>query len=103
MKRKRSARRQLRRQRELPRLLLYHLPELFRSSCSGKVLTIFDRRRERAAGPALEINPARNAGQDFHFKETVRKKDERSRMKAGMCDQCTEVRGFGLSSTLSEN
>lgn len=39
----------------------------------------------------LEINPKRNKGEKQFFKEVVRNKEERSKMLAEACAECTAV------------
>lgn len=41
--------------------------------------------------PAIEINPARNGGKSYHFKEVVRNKEARKHMHAHTCEGCAGV------------
>lgn len=47
-----------------------------------------------------EINPDRNSGLNFAFDQTVRRKAERKKLDAGVCDCCKDVRLLRLAPVL---
>ncbi|ORY78418.1 hypothetical protein BCR35DRAFT_305024 [Leucosporidium creatinivorum] len=45
-------------------------------------------RKSAPSKPAIEINPARNGGKNYHFTEVVRNKEARKHMHAHTCEGC---------------